>query len=179
MFLSKQTLFILSSLLYAATAATVPKVPEAPEGLVVLAQESVDDGAGVLIFYGDADPAAAKKRDESGLSKRCGSNQVSCFGSHRAPIWLCSALLYQLEISSTQLQESPRSICKQASSKQCCVSWAHPVSGGKKDNLAPAGYKVNSECNWGDNTVSGLTRDTQIGNTCTTQCLSNRPDGCE
>lgn len=50
MFLSKQTLFVLSSLLYAATAATVPKVPEAPVGLVVLAQESVDDGAGVLIL---------------------------------------------------------------------------------------------------------------------------------
>jgi hypothetical protein len=48
MVLSKQTLLVLSSLLYAATAATVPKVPEAPEGLIVLAQESVDDGAGVL-----------------------------------------------------------------------------------------------------------------------------------
>ncbi|KAF9773842.1 hypothetical protein IL306_008249 [Fusarium sp. DS 682] len=179
MVLSKQTLLVLSSLLYAATAATVPKVPEAPEGLIVLAQESVDDGAGVLTFYGDADPTAAEKRDESGLSKRCGSNQVSCFGSHRAPIWVCTDLLYQMERSSTQLRQSPRSICKTTSGKQCCISWAKAVSGGKEDNLSPAGYKVASECNWGDNTVSGLTRDTQIGNTCTTQCLSNRPDGCE
>jgi hypothetical protein len=48
MVIPKQTLLFLSSLIYAATAASVPRVPEAPEGLVVLAQETVDDGAGVL-----------------------------------------------------------------------------------------------------------------------------------
>ncbi|KAF7555893.1 hypothetical protein G7Z17_g1822 [Cylindrodendrum hubeiense] len=184
MVLSKQTILILSSLLYAATAITVPgvTVPDTPEGLVILAQEVVDDGEGILTFYGDADPVAAalSKREESELSKRCGSNSLSCYSGHRANAWTCSQLIYQVEKSSTQLKQSPRSICKTVSGKQCCISWARAVSSGQEKNLASAGYRVLEGCNvWNDGTVSGLTRDTQIGNTCTTQCLSDRADGCE
>ncbi|KAF4460463.1 hypothetical protein FALBO_12754 [Fusarium albosuccineum] len=180
MVLSKQTIFILSSLLYAATPAVT--VPSAPRDLVVLAREVVDDVDGTLTFYGDADPAAAEmsKRDGSELSKRCGSSTVSCFGSHRADAWVCNQLTYQVERSTTQLQQSPRSICMTISGKQCCISWANVVSSGQEKDLANAAYKVLGDCNiWNDGTVSGLTRDTQIGNTCTTQCLSDRADGCE
>ncbi|KAF9930897.1 hypothetical protein FBU30_011095 [Linnemannia zychae] len=58
-----------------------------------------------------------------------------------------------------------------------CTSWSIAVSGGRFGYLVSAERSIETTCGttWG---TSGLSRDTLIGGTCLTQCLSDRPDGC-
>ncbi|PMD21357.1 hypothetical protein NA56DRAFT_572224, partial [Hyaloscypha hepaticicola] len=107
----------------------------------------------------------------------CGSNDVSCYSSYRANKGVCSSLIYQIEISNANVLNSPRAICIRGTCgcNTCCVSWANPVPSGtaQEFELSPAAYKTLPAG------VSGLTRNILIGDTCTTQCLSGRANGCE
>jgi hypothetical protein len=120
--------------------------------------------------------------DTIDLNRRCGSNTVQCYKSHKAPSSVCSGLAFALSGPQKDgIVRNPRSICFQAkgqSSGQCCVSWANPVSNAVDSDFLNAMTLVNNGCLDQSSQVSGLIRDTMIGSTCTTVCLSNRDDGC-
>jgi len=202
MLFSKQTVLFLGCLLGAATAIQVADVqvpgitmPETEEGLLLIHYKVVYDvvdgtnQTSVLAYYVDADPInstlplTTSPNNKSPLSKKvCGSNNVSCYSSNQANQTLCNGLVNNLARSGANVPYSPRSICLFGGGCgcTCCVSWANPVPAGtaQQFQLANAADKVLSQCS-SSSGVSGLTRNTLIGDTCTTQCLSDRSTGCE
>jgi hypothetical protein len=121
------------------------------------------------------------------VSKRCGSNEVTCgggvFSEHLAHFDVCNSLVDWMQSSTSGVQWEPRAYCiTKHPLGQCCISWADPVSSVLQGGLASAARKVLDRCRRdadGYSQVVGLTRDTLLGDTCTTQCLSNRPSGCK
>jgi hypothetical protein len=123
--------------------------------------------------------------DTVDLNRRCGSNAVTCHGSHRAPSSVCLGLAVALggPQESGTVTRNPRSICftetGQSVNGKCCVSWANNVSNAVDGDFLNAITALNNQCvDTSSGQVSGLMRDTTIGSTCTTVCLSNRDDGC-
>lgn len=152
-----------------------------PLDLIILEQFTKDAGAGPveITIYGDATPS--KRSVEvvgvgSDLSRRCGSNRVTCDNSNGANRDSCYSLVNALSGDQAQLPGSPRSICGTYSSAQCCVSWSNPVSGAVRANLATAAYASLNTCR--ASPVSAKASDVLIGQTCTQQCLSNRATNC-
>ncbi|GKT52492.1 uncharacterized protein ColSpa_12673 [Colletotrichum spaethianum] len=178
-------LLLQQSVLVAAFAAgltnAIPTTKRAPESLVVL--EQFETEFGTATWYGDAEDSPISKRapenEATSLNRRCGSNAVTCSGSHQGPASACAQLIVSIAgpRSGQSVPSSPRSFCLTGSGGNCCVSWANPLSNAYYSQLVPAAQKVNNQCQSGG-WVSGLSRDTLIGNTCTTQCLSDRPNGC-
>ncbi|KAK3689311.1 hypothetical protein B0T22DRAFT_440794 [Podospora appendiculata] len=177
-------MFIKTTLMlgaFFATLATALPQPEAttPSGLVILDQFETEFGTAT--WYGDASPDTSDEiqhEEASQLDKRCGTNQVACSSDHRAPVSLCNDLINTIRARGSDfIPASPRSFCL-SSGGTCCVSWANVVTGAVWSTLINSANKLVSQCNSGGN-VSGLTRDTLVGSTCTTQCLSNRATGCK
>lgn len=85
-------------------------------------------------------------------------------------------------VSGSKIPTSPRSVCawpkRETSSKQCCNSWSDNLWDAEWFHLRGAAEAILEACGGSDGLVSGKSYDTLIGRTCTTQCLSNRPDGC-
>ncbi|KAI0202404.1 hypothetical protein F4808DRAFT_421524 [Astrocystis sublimbata] len=146
-------------------------------GLIVLDQFLSNDGVSHIVVYGDAKKQHSEVARDADLFKRCGSNNLVCDNSHTANRGACQSLINDLSGSSASLPGSPRSICGTYSGSQCCVSWHDPVSNAMRRNLASAAQKALNGCR-GDTGVSAKTSDTQIGSTCTSQCLSDRATGC-
>ncbi|KAH7635554.1 hypothetical protein SMAC4_13726 [Sordaria macrospora] len=171
--LTKQIVAIGVFLAAIASASPVPALAE--DGLVIIEQTEIAEGT--ITWYGEEEstPIAARSPVSADLDKRCGSNLQTCSGSHRAYAPVCNNLINSL--SGQSIPQSPRSVCLSQGGDQCCISWANVVRDAQFYYLQNAARKVLNGCVSG-NWVSGLTRDTLIGNTCTTQCLSNRPNGC-
>lgn len=110
----------------------------------------------------------------------CGTNDVECGRSYFAAEDHCNLLIGDIYDSDITLPKSPRSICRADRCGVCCISWANPVVDAVRNELVDAAEKVFESCvsKRHNHYVSGLTRNTLIGRTCTTQCLSNRPNGC-
>ncbi|KAI9778781.1 MAG: hypothetical protein M1839_007871 [Geoglossum umbratile] len=148
------------------------KITEGSESLVVAKVEPYGNGTLTYWVEDDTKPAPAA-RDLT--PRACGTNDVSCSGSHQADFWDCYDLTIALgNDGSTILPVSPRSICYGT----CCTSWSHAQAGIRKAYLVFANNRIISECG-GGNTLSGLARNVNLNNNCMTQCLSNRPTGCE
>ncbi|KAJ7609882.1 hypothetical protein FB45DRAFT_340093 [Roridomyces roridus] len=147
--------------------------------LVLLSTE--ETATGTITIWGIPDADTSAKR-EAALTptqqkRQCGSNNVTCSGDHTADTNSCQQLINSLSSNSGQgVGTSPRSICQSVNGNQCCVSWADPVSGLTQGDLVSAAQEVLDDC--GGNSVSGLSRNTNLNGICTTQCLSNRADGC-
>ncbi|KAK3392214.1 hypothetical protein B0T20DRAFT_360471 [Sordaria brevicollis] len=179
--LSKQ--FLAISAFLAAVASATPVPAPAEDGLVILQQNETE--VGTITWYTDTDADAdteqpVDRRSVSAplsqdLHKRCGSNTLTCSGSHRAYSPVCSNLINSL--SGQSIPQSPRSVCLSQGGNQCCISWANVVQDAQFYYLQSAAWKALNGC-VSNSYVSGLTRDTLIGNTCTTQCLSDRASGC-
>ncbi|KAI1737086.1 hypothetical protein F4680DRAFT_220208 [Xylaria scruposa] len=148
-------------------------------GLVILDQFTSKDGVSTITVYGDAVESHSEVTTARpvNLYPRCGSNSLVCDNQHLADRSACTNLINEFRGSYQEIPGSPRSICGTWSGSQCCVSWKTPVQNAVRDNLVVAAQKALDGCR-GDTGVSGETNDTLIGSTCTTQCLSNRPDGC-
>jgi hypothetical protein len=180
--LYKQTLFIIAASLTAVVRGLPSPSPSpAPEELKVIGQYEVEGGN--ITWYGDSDTPAKRSFDTVDLNRRCGTNAVTCSGSHKASSTVCGGLGFALSgpQNSGTVIRNPRSVCYKASgqsSGECCVSWANPVSNAVDGDFTNAVITINNRCVDGSRQVSGLMRDTTIGSTCTTVCLSNRPDGC-
>ncbi|KAJ6523066.1 hypothetical protein B0H19DRAFT_1269185 [Mycena capillaripes] len=106
----------------------------------------------------------------------CGSNDVTCSGSHLANTDICRQLVNSLN-TGTSIGNSPRSICLGQSNNQCCVSWSGAVGTMPESNLVNAANRIFGTC-WSPTNGSGLARSVILNNICVTECLSNRPDGC-
>ncbi|KAH7398255.1 hypothetical protein BKA66DRAFT_437334 [Pyrenochaeta sp. MPI-SDFR-AT-0127] len=200
MLFMKKIIFIFIGL-HRIVSAVDDSSPDALEELVVLYQEEIpalgerevqDNGeanhnrTSIITVYGNAEPSTPFSRrsifddyDNKRVAKRCGRGEVQCSNDYRANPMVCNELARWMETSWWGVKWEPRAYCNDKPGYgQCCISWADPISGALQSHLASAAYAVLGLCTdfWGD--VSGLTRDTQLGNRCTTQCLSNRPKGC-
>lgn len=109
-------------------------------------------------------------------ARACGTNDVTCSGSHLASTDICSQLVNSLN-TGISIGNSPRSICLGQSNNQCCVSWSGAVGTMPESNLVNAANKIFATC-WSPTNGSGLARNVILNNICVTECLSNRPDGC-
>ncbi|KAI0444895.1 hypothetical protein F4803DRAFT_219676 [Xylaria telfairii] len=165
----------LASLSFLAESAPVNE----PSGLVILQQFTSKDGVSTITVYGDAVESHSEVTAvrSINLHPRCGSKSLVCDNQHLANRNACNNLVNDLRGSFQDIPNSPRSICGNYSGAQCCVSWHTPVQSAIRDNLVAAAQKVLDGCQ-GDTGVSGETTDTQLGSSCTTQCLSNRATGC-
>jgi hypothetical protein len=179
--LYKQTLFFIAASLTAVVHG-LPS-PSTDTGLKVTRQYEVEGGT--LTWYEDSTPAK-RSFDTVDINRRCGTNAVKCSGSHTAPSSVCFGLTAALAgpQDSGTVTRNPRSICFKATGQsvngECCVSWANNVSGAVDGDFVNAVMAVNNQCvDSSTAQVSGLMRDTIIGSTCTTVCLSNRADGCK
>ena len=137
--------------------------------------------------YGDVEIHGADGQKLKGRSlpplpelekRQCGSNTLICNSRNYIPSARCSRQLIDSirATANNGLQEAPRSICLQNSNGFCCVSWANPVRGGRRGYLVSAAEKTLAGCV--NNGQSGLTRNTNLGGTCTTQCLSSDANTC-
>jgi hypothetical protein len=167
----------LSLALIAATlaqAAPPPTQPGNSTDLPVLFTEEI--AAGTITVYGSSpnDPLPEASADA------CGSNDVVCNSGNAAPSSLCNSLVNYLSKQGNRAAPlSPRSVCLfQNRAGMCCASWANPVDNLLYEYLAEGAARVETQCGQGA-TVSGLTRNTLLARTCTTQCLSNRANGCQ
>lgn len=104
------------------------------------------------------------------VATRLGANS-----SNAAYSTVCSALIGSL--SDAGVDTAPRSICLSQSGNRCCISWANPVPGLVQKNLFNSANTARDRCGGGC-TVSAKARHVNLRGICTTQCLSNRPDGC-
>ncbi|KAK3947827.1 hypothetical protein QBC32DRAFT_353212 [Pseudoneurospora amorphoporcata] len=156
---------------------------DVPEGLKIMA---VTESAGVqLVWYGDADSASTANStsdlETPSLSRRCGSNMPKCYSSYQAYALTCEALLNGLLTSGSLLRTSPRSVCSTIGGymgNRCCTSWADNLLNGHYYNLQNGAEAILNKCRTNEGWVSGKSYDTLLGSTCTTQCLSNRPNSC-
>ncbi|KAK2594578.1 hypothetical protein QQS21_007708 [Conoideocrella luteorostrata] len=171
MLFSKRALFLAGALSHLASAIPAPDVPA---DLVVLEQFETEHGTAT--WYGSAGP---EKRAPVDLERRCGSNAVTCSGSHQGSASTCAQLIVSIvgPRAQTPIPASPRSFCLSGSGGNCCVSWSQVVNNAVYGDLVSAAKAVNNQCQ-SNGKVSGLARDVLVGSTCTTQCLSDRPNGC-
>lgn len=170
----------LAILAYVSNVTATPVAAAAgSEELVPIGTDIVDGLE--LTWYGipehqaNANATAANEN----AKRACGDNFVVCSGSHKASNSVCQSLLSALNNNrQTTVSRSPRAVCQGQSNNQCCTSWSIEVNGNLQyGHLYDAASKVISQCNSGGS-ISGLARDVDLAGTCTTQCVSNRANGC-
>ncbi|KAJ4403739.1 hypothetical protein N0V85_005024 [Neurospora sp. IMI 360204] len=170
----------LAALSTAAPTSNSAAEIDVPEGLKII---EVTESAGVtLVWYGDADSVSTVDSttdlETPSLARRCGSNSVKCYNDNQAAASACEALINGLLASGNNLPVSPRSVCVTTAGNQCCTSWANNLTGARYSHLRGGAAAVLRGCRGSAGWVSGKSYDTLLGSTCTTQCLSNRPNGC-
>ncbi|KAK3392215.1 hypothetical protein B0T20DRAFT_420518 [Sordaria brevicollis] len=195
--LPKQVLALVVSTLMMATASASPvgvappthqylTTDDVPPGLVILNSTTTSDNGGTLTWYGSQTMSADKdandcKNSNSGLDPICRRD----FAAVRD---VCFDLINDLNQMPGKFDKKVTDVCRTNNGNggnRCCISWEKGVSSSEYalDSLKPAAYAVWTNCDFleGDTwMVSGLTRNTRVGknNHCTTQCMSNRPNGC-
>jgi hypothetical protein len=147
---------------------------------IILLEETIGDVH--LVWRGDPNPILATFPQLNSLAPVCGTNDLKCDGSHQADIVACQAVAGALSGSerNNPLPGSPREVCATTTSHgKCCVTWANAASGAIRSNLVNAVIKINNGCmDSGKQKVSGLVRNSYVGSTCTTVCLSDRETRC-
>ncbi|KAJ6482350.1 hypothetical protein DFH09DRAFT_950213 [Mycena vulgaris] len=172
-FFSLSIATILQLTLAAGLVHAAPTTDDGVHGLVI--SHVVPVGEYNLTYWVDA-PGTGSVTARSLSARACGTNDVTCSGSHLASTPICRQLLSTLN-SSNNIGNSPRSICIGQSNNQCCVSWSGAVGTMKESNLVNAANNIFDRC-WSATSGSGLARNVILNNICVTECLSNRPDGC-
>jgi hypothetical protein len=176
MFFNKAAL-LSAVLVVVGYAAAVPAAASAPNefGLIITNAVPLPDGA-TLTVWGEA---PGYESTNSTIAKRqCGSNDVTCSGSHVPNTDSCNQLIDSLlSNGGVVLGDSPRSVCLTQNGAQCCTSWSAVVHGLQEFSLASAATKILNNC-VGPNRQSGLARNVNLQGVCLTQCLSDRATGC-
>ncbi|KAH0562423.1 hypothetical protein GP486_002883 [Trichoglossum hirsutum] len=148
------------------------QMTEGAETLVVTKVEPY--GNGTLVYWSSSDPATPAPESGDLTPRACGTNDITCSGDHQANFFDCYDLTIALgNDGNSILPESPRSVCY----KSCCTSWSQARVGIRKAYLVFANNRIISECGH-SNTMSGLARNVNLNQVCMTQCMSNRPTGC-
>lgn len=186
MFFKQITAVVLAGLIGAQSAAIItlprdqPPQQEQESGPILVILDSEITPVGNLTIWGvpdNEDSATTTMGDfaHSDVHRRCGGNQVQCNSAHSAYTTVCSALIDSLR--NVGVSTAPRSICLNQSGNQCCISWANPAPGLVQTELYNAANKERNNCG-GGGSVSAIARDVNLHGVCTSQCLSNRPNGC-
>ncbi|KAJ7700476.1 hypothetical protein B0H17DRAFT_925619 [Mycena rosella] len=127
-----------------------------------------------MTYWVDA-PGTGTVADRALSARACGTNNVTCSGSHLVSTGICRQLVDNLN-TGTSIGNSPCAICLGQSNNQCCVSWSKAVGTMPESDLVNAA-KTFSTC-WSPTNRSGLARNVILNNICVDRCLSNRPNGC-
>lgn len=176
-------LFISALGISQALATPLPMpVAEAPrqEPELIKLEEWEVEGGLTMSFWGIDEAADTTTPETNPLQRRCGSNNVQCYNDNLASGAVCGYLLAGVGWGlNDPIDSNRRSLCMIGAEGKCCVSWANNVSGLKLAYLVNAGKKTLSQCEKvNSRAVSGKARDANLNGVCTTQCLSDRPEGC-
>ena len=173
MFFKPATVILVAGIL-GAFATPVARDTE----LILLSSKLVPDGNLTIWGVPPNEERNAISADNTAISKRCGSNDVTCSSDHQASRNVCNMLLSNLAASAGNgISTSPRAICLSSSGDKCCVTWASAVNGLTQGELVDAASKIAQVC--GGSPLSGLARNVNLNGVCTTECLSNRETGCD
>ena len=106
--LYKQTLFLIA----ASLTAVVHGLPSPSTDMALKVTRQYEVEGGTLTWYEDSTPAK-RSFDTVDLNRRCGTNAVTCHGSHTAPSSVCFGLISALAgpQDSGTVTRNPRSIC--------------------------------------------------------------------
>ena len=178
------TTLVLS--LVASTGALTIGERTADGAFEVLHTRDVLDGT--LTWYGDSGVEPAKRAPEepeaaASLAERqntgCGSYRIECGDKYSYYGPTCQKLIVAVT-SDSWLFQSPRAVCfGQDGADQCCISWSKvPLLSTHQRDLVASANRVLAQCGL-YSVKSGLERNVLLGGTCMTQCLSNRPTGCQ
>ena len=138
-----------------------------------------------LNVYGYKTIKSIPTRNELAANQHCGGpfTYSTCDETwNLASTELCRGLVAAIDATGSAPvvgTGTPRSICFSSSTtNQCCISWSKqiPRSLQRADLLAQAQAVLNL-CSFGG-TTSGSSSLVMLSGTCTSQCMSNRPDGC-
>jgi hypothetical protein len=173
-------------------AALEPREPTFP----ILHRSYVEAADATLTWFGDFKPvprgvAGSELRDGAGspaLSPRglppagCGTNTIKCSTGHPYEGALCASLIKVLNTEVT-VSQSPRAVCLGQASRSCCISWSAPIANPQwnrlqQRDLIPSANRTLMSCGGGYQR-SGQEWNVNLRETCVSQCLSNRPDGCK
>jgi len=149
----------------------------APDGLQVIHVDQV--GNDTLTWFGSANPVprAVEDRGLSPLDVGCGTNDIKCSTDHIYYGPTCQTLFSTLD-NNNWLSSSPRAVCLGQGDSQCCISWSRETSSSiQQKNLLPSAKRTLAGC--GLYNRSGQEWNVNLGSTCLSQCLSNRPNGCK
>lgn len=109
----------------------------------------------------------------------CPEPKKQCFHAHGADEDACTQLISSFDVRKNQeIPKSPQSVCIDGNTGKCCISWSRPAQNAKFTELKVTATDLNESCKYESHKVSGLVRNKILGNTCLTQCLSDRPNGC-
>jgi hypothetical protein len=110
----------------------------------------------------------------------CGDNApVDCDNNNLAYKYICDSLANYLDANyGSGVPIGPRSICNQDQNNQCCTSWANDAPNLVDSMLIPGLTNALNTCDPQNPMVSARVHNAKLGQTCTTQCLSNRPTHC-
>ena len=160
---------IFTGLLALGNAAAVDTHP-----VLVAEREAV--GNGTLTWF--TAPPGKRDADRDLLVSRdtgCGTNNIKCSSGHPYHGPTCNTLISLL--GSTYVLNGYQAVCLDLGVGQCCISWSKatrfPIM--QKD-LVPSAQRSLNTC--GLARMSGQEWNVRLGDTCLSQCLSDRPTGC-
>ncbi|KAK3356610.1 hypothetical protein B0T25DRAFT_452449 [Lasiosphaeria hispida] len=106
----------------------------------------------------------------------CGTNNIKCATSNAYHGPTCQNVINVLD--SSNVADGYRAVCLDQGNGQCCISWSKNTSRRIRQNeLVPSARRSLNTC--GDSNKSGQEWNVNLGGTCLSQCLSNRPTGCK
>lgn len=106
----------------------------------------------------------------------CGTNNIKCATSNPYHSPTCQDLINVL--GSSIVADGYRAVCLDKGNGQCCISWSKTTSRRiRQDELIPSAKRSLNTC--GGPGRSGQEWNVNLGGTCLSQCLSNRPTGCK
>ncbi|KAK3687785.1 hypothetical protein B0T22DRAFT_510650 [Podospora appendiculata] len=164
--------------LFLARALAAPTEIPVQEGDLIVTDTRVLDNGAVVTIWNSVEPSNSTSTEAAPtMNRRCGSNTAVRFNDNVPSREAGSSLLDLLRgPSSNLLASSPRSICITVSGSRACASWATHVGEIHSSDLLNGAGVVFWTCGYVGR--SGKAHDVSLGYGCTTQCYSNRPDGC-
>jgi hypothetical protein len=160
-------------------------IPRAENGLLLLNSTRHDHGT--LDFYGTSTSATPVIPALKATSANCGDNNpIECNLKENLAITdLCHHLIDSMTKSyNIVLNDFYRSVCWwddiRGPSFQCCASWPGAIPGLKYGYLINAVYDAIGKCVNPPSSpyLSAMVHNARLADICTTQCVSNRPNGC-
>ncbi|KAH0421478.1 hypothetical protein CcaCcLH18_13417 [Colletotrichum camelliae] len=105
---------------------------------------------------------------------QCGSNNVVCSDTNRAPTDLCKRLINTLLNSPGVIVPSNVNGVSLTSDRSICwIGWRDTITNMPQGNLVDAAVATMSKCGSAVD-VSGWAENVNLNNVCSRQCLSNR-----